>query len=75
MGVSFRISDVLRIEDQHWPTLFQAGYQKPGHHDKLDGHCPFTDESLHGRIDERTIRQYIREQEANDQKLDQQRLF
>ena len=26
-------------------------------------------------IDERTIRQYIREQEANDQKLDQQRLF
>ena len=26
-------------------------------------------------IDERTIRQYIREQEKNDQKLDQQRLF
>ena len=26
-------------------------------------------------IDERTIREYIRDQEKNDQKLDQQRLF
>jgi hypothetical protein len=49
MGFTFRMSDVLRKQDQHWSTLFQAGYQPPSHHGKLEGRCQFTDDSLHGQ--------------------------
>jgi hypothetical protein len=47
------MSSVLQKEDQHWPTLFQAGYQPSSPYGKLDDHCQFTEESLHGPTEER----------------------